>query len=122
MGLLRGKTIQLYTRDDSKVDAFGVPAGTYTVENVGNVLIGNPSETDISETIQLYGRKAVYTLAIPADDKHDWADRVVGFFGKYWHTIGEPVQYDPGVLSLLPSAVPWNKKVRVESYAGEVTI
>lgn len=122
MALLKGDTIQLYTLKGDDADEFGVPTGKYTYEDVENVLIGSPTEQEVAETVKLYGKKAVYTLAIPIGDTHDWSDRLVGFYGKIWHTIGYPIQYNENALSMLPKAIPWNTKVRVELYNGEIEV
>lgn len=73
-------------------------------ETVGNVLIGEPSETE------LIGFKIpVYTLAVPKTDVHDWLDRKVIFFGNTFRTVGHPQQ---GMDENIPLC--WNKKVRAE--------
>ena len=61
--------------------------------------------------MNLTGKKAVYTLAIPKGDTHDWEDKEVKFFGKRWRTFGIPLE---GIEQLIP--LDWNKKVMVERY------
>lgn len=73
-------------------------------ETVSNVLIGEPSETE------LIGHKiSAFTLAIPKNDVHDWLDRKVIFFGNTFRTVGHPQQ---GMDENIPLC--WNKKVRAE--------
>lgn len=73
-------------------------------ETVSNVLIGEPSETE------LIGHKiSAFTLAIPKTDVHDWLDRKVIFFGNTFRTVGHPQQ---GMDENIPLC--WNKKVRAE--------
>lgn len=78
---------------------------------IDNVLIAPSTEQEITDSLNLTGRKAVYTLAIPKGDSHRWTDSQVDFFGKSFRVIGSPVE---GIESLLP--LDWNKKVRVENY------
>ena len=63
------------------------------------------------ETLNITGKKLVYTLAIPKGDTHDWKDRKVEFFGKKFRTFGEPIE---GIEDMMP--LRWNKKVQVERY------
>lgn len=78
---------------------------------VSNVLV-SPSTTDeITDTTNLYGKKAIYTLAIPKGDNHDWSNKKVKFFNKTFRTFGEPIQ---GIDVLIP--LQWNMKVSVEIY------
>lgn len=121
MALIKGRTIQRYELDTTKKDAFGVPEGSYTSEDIDNVLIGSPSESEVLENIQIHGKQITYTLAIPIGDEHDWSSgTIVGFYGRFWQTIGAPVRYDENALNVLPAAVPWNTKVRVTAYDGDV--
>ena len=72
-------------------------------------------ELDIGKRIVLAasrtGRKAVYTLAIPKGDTHEWEDQKVIFFGKEWRVFGAELE---GIEDLIP--LDWNKKVYVERY------
>ena len=65
----------------------------------------------MSTAENLFGKKAVYTLAIPKGDTHKWEDSVVEFFGHKWKTFGFPIE---GIESNIP--LDWNKKVMVERY------
>lgn len=88
--MIKGTDITLYTDGGA--------------ETVGNVLIGEPSETE------LIGFKIpVYTLAVPKTDVHDWLDRKVIFFGNTFRTVGHPQQGMDGNIPLC-----WNKKIRAE--------
>ena len=72
-------------------------------ETVSNVLIGEPSETE------LIGHKiSAFTLAIPKTDVHDWLDRKVIFFGNTFRTVGHP-QQEQNFCSLTETA-PSTKK------------
>ena len=54
------------------------------------MLVSPTTQTEVLEAVNLYGRKAVYTLAIPKVDTHDWTNRKVTFFGEDWQTFGIP--------------------------------
>lgn len=78
---------------------------------VNNVLVAPASSQEILDTINLYGKKAVYTMAIPKGDTHDWVDKKVSFFGKTFRTFGIPLE---GIECDIP--LDWNKKVMVEIF------
>ena len=111
MGKISGITVTLYEQTQSGTDAFGEPIYTETPVQVSNVLVTPTSSTETLETINLYGKKAVYTLAIPKEDTHDWTDKKVSFFGQDFRTIGIPIE---GIEEMIP--LEWNKKVTVERY------
>lgn len=108
---MQGITITLYNRTQTGTDEFNAPIYTETAEQVENVLIGEPSTDDITDTLTLYGKRLAYTLGIPKGDTHIWTDRTVEFFGERFRTIGEPTM---GIEHLIPLS--WNKKVKVERY------
>jgi len=109
MGRINGVSITLYNKTQTGTDAFNRPVYSETAEQVANVLIGEPSTQDITDTLTLTGKKLAYTLAIPKGDSHVWTNREVAFFGERFRTIGEPTQ---GIESMIPLS--WNKKVKVE--------
>ena len=110
---IRGTTVQLTIKTKSGTDDFNMPIYTETVEEVSNVLIGEPKTEDIINDLQLYGKRLAYTLAIPKGDTHNWKDTKVQFWGQTFHTYGEPTQ---GIEELIPLS--WNKKVKAERYEG----
>lgn len=112
MAKLKGITVTLYTKTLTSTDGFGDPVYTETATSVKDVLVYPSSSTEILETINLYGKKAVYTLAIPKGDTNDWNDCRVSFFGEDWRTFGIPTE---GIEDNIP--LRWNKKVMVERYA-----
>ena len=109
--MIKGITVTLYNKTLDSTDGFGDPVYTETAVNVDDVLVYPASSTEILETTNLYGKKAVYTLAIPKGDTHEWEDKRVSFFGKEWHTFGIPTQ---GIEENIP--LRWNMKVMVERY------
>lgn len=100
--MIQGTDITLYTGS--------------AAETVSNVLIGEPQ---FAQAEAFGGSTVTYTLAIPKGDVHDWTDRVVGWNGQLFRTVGTPVQ---GIEANVPLA--WNKKITVRQLAvnGIVTI
>lgn len=110
---LKGITVTLYAKEQTGTDDFNRPIYTETAVNVENVLVGQPNEQEILETLELTGRRAVYTIGLPKGDTHDWTDKKVRFFGQDFRTIGAPVE---GIEAMIP--LEWNKKVRCERIDG----
>ena len=109
---MKGITITLYDRKKTAVDALNNPVYTETAVSVNNVLVAPVSSTEVLDTFNLTGRKAVYQLAIPKGDTHDWsAGKKVNFFGEDWRIIELA---EEGIEKLIP--LQWNKKVKVERY------
>lgn len=111
MGSIKGITVTLYEKTQTGTDAFNDPIYTETAINVDNVLVYPSTQTEILETVNLYGRKAVYTLGIPKGDTHNWENRRIDFFGQSWRSFGIPSQ---GIEDMIP--LDWNMKVTVERY------
>lgn len=110
-GKIRGITVTLYTEVKSGTDAFNRPTYTKTPVEVDNVLVAPVTTSETLDTVNLTGKKAVYTLAIPKGDTHDWKDKKVEFFGDTFKTFGEPLR---GIDDLIPLG--WNTKIQVERY------
>ena len=112
MTRIKGETIKLisfaYTGNK---DPFGKEIKTEVPTSVDNVLIAPVSADDIVNNLELYGKKAVYVLAIPKRDENHWEDCVVEFWGERFKVFGKPLK---GMDSLIP--LDWNKKVMVERY------
>lgn len=108
---IHGETVSLQVMTEGEVDAFNIPTWTETWEDVDDVLIGAPTDSEQVSALDLYGERAVYTLGIPKDDEHDWsAGTLVTFFGETWRIFGHGIQ---GIDDLVPGS--WNKKVMVAS-------
>ena len=111
---MKGITVTLYVRTytGNSTDELNNPIYTETATSVDNVLVAPVSSSELMETYNLTGRKAVYQLAIPKGDSHAWtAGSKVEFFGQAWRIIAMP---EEGIEKLIPLS--WNKKVRVEQY------
>lgn len=109
--MIRGIDVILYEKTETGVDTFNAPVYEDKPVIVSNILVAPSTSQEILDSTSLYGKKAVYTLAIPKGDKHDWQDTTVVFFGKKWKTFGIPLE---GINELIP--LKWNKKVMVERY------
>lgn len=107
--MIRGIPVVLTVMTQVGADAFGAPVYAETTVTVDNVLVAPTSAQEWLDTLNLTGRRAVYTLGIPKGDTHEWEDTKVSFFGKTFHTIGPVTE---GIDELIPLA--WNKKVQVE--------
>ena len=108
---MRGVNIILYAEEQTGVDDFNRPTYAETPVIVGNVLIGEPSTEQITDELNISGKRLAYTLAIPKGDTHDWEDQVVEFFGRKFRTFGIPQE---GIEANIP--LRWHKKVKCERY------
>ena len=111
MARLKGITVTLINKVRTGTDPFDNPIYEDVEIEVDNVLVSPTSTDDVVNTMDLTGRKAVYTLAIPKGDTNDWENQEVRFFGERWRVIGIPLQ---GIDEMIP--LDWNKKVMVERY------
>ena len=108
---IKGDTVILYEKTLSGHDDFGAEIWTEVPVEVDNVLWGQPTPEEITDNINLYGKRVQYTLAIPKGDEHEWEDCKVTINGRDYKTFG-PV-YE-GIYCNIPLA--WNKKIMVERY------
>ena len=111
MALIKGITVTLFEKIKTGTDGFN--HSTYDIKpiQVNNVLVAPTNASDIPSSTKTDKRKAVYQLAIPKGDNHNWDNADVEFFGARWHTVGLPIE---GIESNIP--LDWNKKVTVERY------
>lgn len=112
--MIEGVTIQLLNRVKTGVDDFNRPVYLEESENVENVLVGQPTTNEITDTLNLTGKRVAYVLAIPKGDTHTWENCRIElpepFTGTY-QVIGFPTA---GIEKNIPLS--WNKKVMVERY------
>lgn len=108
---MKGTTIQLVVKTQTGTDAFGASIYTEELINVDDVLVGQPTTDDITDTLQLYGKKIEYVLGIPKGDTHNWTDAEVIIWGQRFRTIGYP---QTGIQENIP--LRWGQNVKVERY------
>ena len=111
MAKIKGMTITLIDTVEIGRDPFNKPIYEEKPIDVENVLVAPTSSDDVINELSLSGRKAIYTLAIPKGDTHDWEEKEVLFFDKRWRAFGIPLE---GMDHLIP--LDWNMKVMVERY------
>ena len=111
MSMINGITVTLYEKTQTGADPFNNPVFADVPVNVDNVLVYPTEDKDVVDTLQLYGKKAVYEICIPKGDTHTWEDCRVDFFGESFRVFGAGKEY-------IDSNVPlnWNKKYKVERY------
>ena len=108
---MTGITVILFDRTQTGTDPLNHPIYTETPVPVANVLVAPLSDSEILETYNLTGRKAVYQMGIPKGDTHEWENAIVEFWGERWKVFGIPTQ---GIEANIPLS--WHKKVRCERY------
>lgn len=111
MAIIKGITVILVDQKQVGKDEFNHPTYEEMEIEVENVLVAPSSTDDITTSTDLFGKKAIYTLAIPKWDNHDWEDKKIIFFDQVWHSFGFVIQ---GIEENIP--LEWNKKVMVERY------
>lgn len=108
---IHGIPIELAVKVQTDTDSFNRPVYDTEWVTVDNVLIGQPSTEEVTDELNLSGKRLDYLLGIPKGDTHDWEDTQVRFWGQVYQTIGAPTQ---GIESMIPLS--WNKKVKVMRY------
>lgn len=108
---MKGTTVKLVKKTQTSTDAFGAPIFTEELIDVADVLVGQPSTEDVTNSLQLYGKRIAYTLGIPKGDANNWIDADVYIWGDKYHTIGYPVTGEQENIPLR-----WGSNVHVERY------
>lgn len=109
--ILHGIPVVLHQRIQTGTNSLNEPVFKTEPVTVENVLVYPATADDVTNTQQIYGKRASYTVGIPKGDAHQWEDAVIEFFGRKWHTVGI-VQY--GISDLVP--LEWNGKIIVETF------
>lgn len=109
--MIQGMTVTLWNKTQTGSNAFGEPIYSWTPKEVENVLVSSPSAEEVTDTLNLTGRKIEYILGIPKGNTDEWENQIIEFFGHKFISIGIPEQ---GIEANIPLA--WHKKVRVERY------
>lgn len=108
---MKGTTVYLVHEEITGYDGFNQPITEETLEPVDDVLVGSPSSDDVTDTINLYGKKLIFVLGIPKGDSHNWVDAVVEIRGERYRTIGYPTTGEQENIPLR-----WGQNVKVERY------
>lgn len=108
---IKGITVTLIKKVQTGKDPFDNPIYKDVPIEVENVLVKPTNSDEVVNQLDLTGKRAEYTLAIPKNDDNNWEDSEVYFFGKKWRTFGMVTE---GIEHLIP--LDWNKKVMVERY------
>lgn len=108
---MKGTTVQLVVKTQTSYDPFGAPIETETLVDVADVLVGQPSESEVTGAMEMYDKKVAYTLGIPKGDTHTWYDTDVYIWGEKYRTIGYPTTGEQANIPLR-----WGKNVMVERY------
>ena len=104
-------TVQLFVKTQSSVDPFGAPIETEELIDVPGCLVGQPSSDEITQTMEMYGKKIAYVVGVPKGDTNTWTDTDVIIWGERFRTVGYP---ETGIQDNIPLS--WGKNVKVERY------
>ena len=109
--MIKGITVTLFEKKETGRDPFGHPVYEEVPVEVENVLVAPSSIQEAADSLNMFGKKAVYNIAIPKGDEHEWKDNKVSFFGSIWQVIGFP---QTGIEENIPGD--WNAKWMVAMY------
>ena len=109
--MIRGIDVVLIERKGTgRTDDFNMEIFDENETVIHNVLVGSPTSEEIVDTLNLYGKKIDYVIAVPKGDTHEWENSRVRFFGRTFNVVGIPTM---GIDDNIP--LMWNKKVKVEA-------
>ncbi len=111
MNRIKGVTVTLFTETLAGTDEDGNDVYEEIETDVEDVLIGEPTTDDITNSVSLYGKRVAYVLGIPKNDTNDWTNKKVRFFGELYRTFGFPMR---GIDENIPGHR--STKVKVERY------
>lgn len=104
---IRGIPVTLYEKEQVGTDALNAPVFHETPVIVENVLVSPLSSQEVTDALNLYGKRAEYELCIPKCDAHEWENRRVALFGRDFVTIGFAQEY---IEANTPGD--WNRRIR----------
>lgn len=111
---IQGIEIKVMQKTITGYDWANQPIYSLEWATVENVLVGEPTTDDITQALDLFGKRIAYVLAIPKGDTHEWENTRVmlpePFEGVYF-TVGVPMA---GIEANIP--LKWNKKVKIAAY------
>ena len=109
--MIHGMTVTLWNKTVTGSNPFGEDEYSWTSKDVEDVLVSTPSAEEITNALNLTGRKIEYVLGIPKGNEDTWENQIVEFFGHKFITVGIPEQ---GIEANIP--LRWHKKIKVERY------
>lgn len=111
---IKGITVILYEKTKEGVDTLNRPVYTETPVEVENVLVSPATDSvNMVSSLDLTGRRMLYTLGIPKGDTHTWEDSVVEFFGRKFRTEGAVTE---GIEAMVP--LDWHRQIKCGVYDG----
>lgn len=111
MSLIQSADVVLINKVQTGTDEFGRPIYSETETTVSNVLFAPTTETDLINSLDLNGKKDVFTIGLPKGDTHIWQDQDVVFGGHRYHVF-TPCIY--GIEANVPTE--WHHKYLCERY------
>ena len=109
--MMRTITVTLKEEYISGYDPFNAPIYERVEVPIQGCLVAPVRSEDVVNTLSMYGKHAIYEIAIPKGDTHDWENKQVVFFGRTFQTFGYVLQ---GIEENIP--LKWNGKVYCEMY------
>lgn len=106
-------TVQLVVKTKEGTDPFGAPIESEEIVDVPGCLVGQPSSDEISQTLEMYGKRIAYVIGVPKGDTNNWIDTEVIIWDEKYRTIGFP---ETGIQENIP--LNWGKNVKVERING----
>ena len=103
MAMIKGITVTLYEKEKINEDPFGKLIYKETPTKVENVLVAPTNTQEVLDALNLTGKKAVYTIAIPKGDKHTWKDNRIS-------AAGNRTKYTAGMESKVDGRAIWVRK------------
>lgn len=109
--MIKGVTVLLYDRQMVGVDEFDRPIYKDVPVSVDNVLVAQPSSSELISSQDLDGKRIQYLLGIPKGDMHNWENKTVSIFGTKFKTYGNEIK---GIESNVPGR--WHRQILVARY------
>lgn len=113
---IKGVTVRLAVQTVTGRDELNAEVVSTVWADIPNVLVGEPTAQEITDSHELYGKRLAYRLAIPKGDTHVWTDTTVILpapFAGVYRTYGPTTA---GIEDNIP--LDWNKKVMIERVDG----
>lgn len=99
---LKGLTVTVLHPVPASTDPFGAPVpGTPAPEDVADVLVDNPTSTDIESTVRQYGVSCDLTLHFPKDytgSLRGCSVELPAPWSDEFEVMGDPMPYDPALV------------------------